>query len=58
MWMFVWQMEGLSEAMAPTLSKFGVSVSVVEPGPVATNFSARVEQDMATAGKPKDDVYG
>lgn len=51
-------MEGLSEAMAPTLSKFGVSVSVVEPGPVATNFSARVEQDMATAGKPMDDVYG
>ncbi|EIE25565.1 NAD(P)-binding protein [Coccomyxa subellipsoidea C-169] len=49
--------EGLSEAMAPTLSKFGISVSIVEPGPVATNFSARVQQDMAATGKPKDDAY-
>ncbi len=50
-------MEGLSEAMAPTLSKFGISVSIVEPGPVATNFSARVQQDMAATGKRKDDAY-
>jgi short-subunit dehydrogenase len=43
--------------MAPTLSKFGISVSIVEPGPVATNFTARAQGDMAASDTPKDDIY-
>ncbi len=53
----VWQVEGLSEAMAPTLSKFGIAVSLVEPGPVATNFSARAGEEKEAAGVPKEDAY-
>ena len=36
--------EGLSESLAPVLRRFGVHLSVVEPGPVATEF-------VATAGR-------
>ena len=53
----MWQVEGLSEAMAPTLSKFGIAVSLVEPGPVATNFSARAGEEKEAAGVPKEDAY-
>ncbi|BDA41813.1 Estradiol 17-beta-dehydrogenase 1 [Coccomyxa sp. Obi] len=49
--------EGLSEAMAPTLSKFGIAVSLVEPGPVATNFSARAGAEKEAAGVPREDAY-
>ncbi|EDV26346.1 uncharacterized protein TRIADDRAFT_54240 [Trichoplax adhaerens] len=31
-------MEGLSESLAPELSYFGISISLIEPGPVATTF--------------------
>jgi NAD(P)-dependent dehydrogenase (short-subunit alcohol dehydrogenase family) len=36
-------LEGLLESLAPVAATVGISVSVVEPGPVATKFLANVE---------------
>jgi NAD(P)-dependent dehydrogenase (short-subunit alcohol dehydrogenase family) len=33
--------EGLYESLNPVLARFGVHASIVEPGPVATEFSAK-----------------
>lgn len=34
--------EGLSESLAPELAQFNINVSVIEPGPISTHFSATV----------------
>jgi len=41
--------EGLSEAMATTLAHFNIKVSVIEPGPIKTNF---IENTNAFGGNP------
>ena len=51
---------GLAEAMAPQLSKFGISVSLVEPGPVSTPFMENIDKNTAAgkesaAKEPSDD---
>lgn len=43
--------------MAPLLAQFGISVSIVEPGPVETDFRKRVQKDIEAAGGPKQDDY-
>jgi NAD(P)-dependent dehydrogenase (short-subunit alcohol dehydrogenase family) len=45
--------EGLMEGLAPVVARFGVSVSLIEPGPVRTEFFAtrdRAHAARATAG--------
>eukprot|EP00057_Strongylocentrotus_purpuratus_P035051 XP_797544.3 PREDICTED: retinol dehydrogenase 8 [Strongylocentrotus purpuratus] len=44
-------MEGLSESLLPQLKNFGISISTVQPGPVATNFG---EALVANAGTEED----
>ena len=51
---------GLAEAMAPQLSKFGISMSLVEPGPVSTPFMENIDKNTApaqesAAKEPSDD---
>ncbi|WP_024793597.1 SDR family oxidoreductase [Tomitella biformata] len=36
--------EGLMEGLAPVLAQFGIGVSVIEPGPVNTGFTANVRR--------------
>ena len=45
--------EGLMQSLAPVMARFGVGVSVVEPGPVATSFVANVDRG-AVAGDPRE----
>ncbi|MFD8762774.1 SDR family oxidoreductase [Streptomyces mirabilis] len=40
--------EGYMESLAPVADKLGVSVSVVEPGPVASEFFGNIGLDMET----------
>lgn len=47
--------EGFSEALAAEVHKFGIKVSMVEPGDFATNFTARRKNSETTA---KSDAYG
>lgn len=44
--------EGLSEALAKEVGHLGVRVTIVEPGPVRTDFAAR-----AVARPPRNDDY-
>lgn len=51
---------GLAEAMAPQLIKFGISISLVEPGPVSTPFMDNIDKNTAAAKEsaakePSDD---
>jgi len=46
--------EGLYESLHPVAAQFGVKVSIVEPGPVATEFSGRSQG----AGREHLDVEG
>jgi len=48
-------MEGFTESMYPVLKAFGVNISAVEPGPVATNFMANQQGDV-NPGEQKDAV--
>ena len=46
--------------MAPQLSKFGISMSLVEPGPVSTPFMENIDKNAApaqesAAKEPSDD---
>jgi NAD(P)-dependent dehydrogenase (short-subunit alcohol dehydrogenase family) len=41
--------EGVYETLAPVVRQLGVWVSVVEPGPVATNLTARVDLEALVA---------
>ena len=47
--------EGFSEALSAEVKGFGISVSLVEPGDFATNFTASRKNSEATASDP---VYG
>ena len=47
-------LEGYSEALAYEVAPFGISVTLVEPGNVATEFTERRRQVTA----PGDDAYG
>ncbi|MFC8504198.1 SDR family NAD(P)-dependent oxidoreductase [Pedococcus sp. NPDC057267] len=47
--------EGLMQSLAPVAASFGVVVSVVEPGAVASEFTANVHR--ADAGASDDDPY-
>lgn len=46
--------EGLMQSLAPVLAKLGITVSVVEPGAVASSFVANVKRPEPAA----DDPYG
>ena len=51
---------GLSEAVAPQLATFGISLSLVEPGPVSTPFQANIHKNAGEDGaeeKPDDYTY-
>ena len=51
-------LEGLLESLAPVAKTVGVSVSIIEPGPVATNFVANLKGlDAVLSGDPHD-PYG
>ena len=47
--------EGLMQSLAPVAATFGVVVSIVEPGPVASEFVGNVHR--AEADGPTDDPY-
>jgi NAD(P)-dependent dehydrogenase (short-subunit alcohol dehydrogenase family) len=44
--------EGLMEGLAPVMARFGVRISIVEPGPVKTEFFASRDAKRATAADP------
>ncbi len=48
-------LEGFTECQASYLHKFGIKISLVEPGPIKTDFVNRVEKDHKLP-KP-DDAY-
>lgn len=45
--------EGLMEGLAPVLAQFGIGVSLIEPGPVRTGFSANARRPE----RPQGDGY-
>eukprot|EP00057_Strongylocentrotus_purpuratus_P002256 XP_003724140.1 PREDICTED: retinol dehydrogenase 8 [Strongylocentrotus purpuratus] len=47
-------MEGLSESLLPQLKNFGISISTVQPGPVATNFGEALAANAGTEEDNKD----
>lgn len=49
--------EGLYESLHPVAAKVGVKVSIVEPGPVATEFHAN-SQGADRGAETPDDAYG
>lgn len=44
--------EGLMQSLAPVVARFGIAVSVVEPGAVASDFVANVEGVLTPHGEP------
>jgi NAD(P)-dependent dehydrogenase (short-subunit alcohol dehydrogenase family) len=50
--------EGAMEALAPVAARFGVRVSLVEPGPVNTEFVASVVRNSPAASAPPTGPYG
>ncbi len=50
-------LEGLSESLAPVLRSFGVHLSVLEPGPVATEFVATAGATIGDWAADPDDPY-
>lgn len=46
--------EGLYESMQPVLKRFGVHVSIVEPGPVGTRFHEKGVAGRPTAGAARE----
>jgi NAD(P)-dependent dehydrogenase (short-subunit alcohol dehydrogenase family) len=50
-------LEGLSESLAPVARRFGVHVSVLEPGPVATEFVATAGSTIGSWAADPDDPY-
>jgi len=49
-----WGVQGLSACMAEDLRDFGIRVSLICPGSVATEFSGRGPKDAGKALKPED----
>jgi NAD(P)-dependent dehydrogenase (short-subunit alcohol dehydrogenase family) len=50
-------LEGLSESLAPVARRFGVHVSVLEPGPVATEFVATAGRTIGSWAADPEDPY-
>lgn len=46
---------GLAEALAPQLATFGVSLSLVQPGPVATPFMDNIPKNAGEAAAPEEE---
>jgi NAD(P)-dependent dehydrogenase (short-subunit alcohol dehydrogenase family) len=51
-------LEGLLESLAPVANTIGISISLIEPGPVATKFIANVQGLEAAFAAGPDDPYG
>lgn len=49
--------EGMMESLAPVAHRFGIRVSLIEPGPVNTGFVGAVATRMAAAGTVVDAAY-
>ncbi len=49
--------EGMMESFAPVAAAFGVSVTVVEPGPVASDFVDNVRDELGEMLANADDPY-
>lgn len=49
--------EGLMESLAPVIGRFGIKVSLVEPGPVATAFTDNVMPEVVELMGRPDDPY-
>jgi NAD(P)-dependent dehydrogenase (short-subunit alcohol dehydrogenase family) len=49
--------EGMMESFAPVAAKFGVAVTVVEPGPVASEFVDNVRDELGEMLEDTDDPY-
>ena len=49
--------EGLMEGLAPVVARFGVNVSLIEPGPVRTAFFATRDRAHAARVKSESDPY-
>ena len=49
--------EGFYESLAPVARRLGVHVSIVEPGPVNTEFVASVSRDVAGRHEPVSEPY-
>lgn len=50
--------EGMMECLAPVAKRLGLHVSLIEPGPVNTEFVATVKKQMAGSSAPMIDEYG
>lgn len=50
--------EGWMEAFAPVAKQLGIQVSLIEPGPVNTNFVSSVLGSMPEGGLQLQEVYG
>jgi NAD(P)-dependent dehydrogenase (short-subunit alcohol dehydrogenase family) len=50
--------EGLMESLAPVAARFGILISVIEPGPVATAFTDNVMPDVVRLVSDDADPYG
>ncbi len=51
-------LEAMSDAMRGEVDSFGVDVVLVEPGPVATQFTDRVDDEVSSGLDYRMDVYG
>ncbi|MFB6310876.1 MAG: SDR family oxidoreductase [Salinirussus sp.] len=51
-------LEAMSDALRGEVSGFGVDVVLVEPGPVATNFSERSREELTKDLHRQEDLYG
>lgn len=49
--------EGLMEGLAPVVARFGVCISLIEPGPVRTEFFATRDRAHATRTNSMNDPY-
>jgi NAD(P)-dependent dehydrogenase (short-subunit alcohol dehydrogenase family) len=50
-------MEGISDALRPEVSEYGIDVVLVEPGPVDTAFSERADDEVNGDGIERSDAY-
>ncbi|MFC6717250.1 SDR family oxidoreductase [Natrialbaceae archaeon GCM10025810] len=47
-------LEAMSDALRAEVEEFGVDVVLIEPGPVETNFTARVEEELPSEERTPD----
>ena len=50
--------EGFMEGLAPVAKRLGIALSLIEPGPVNTNFVASVEATLPTSTDEQQTIYG